>query len=71
MRWVVALLLAPVVACSTPAVPDPTSEKRARQEMALPEAMTGLDPTRWVSIYDPDRAWRGYTLAFYRRLPVC
>ena len=41
---------------------------------ATPPVVDGLeaeDPESWVRIYDPERAWGGYTLAFYkRRVPI-
>ncbi len=37
-----------------------------------PEASTGTpDPGQWVTVYEPERAWNGYTLAFYaHRIPI-
>lgn len=30
-----------------------------------------LTPTQWVRVYDPEKAWNGYTLAFFkRRIPI-
>ena len=44
---------------------------RAVQESPLPAELQGVDSVGWISIYDPERAWNGYTLGFYRhRTPI-
>ena len=64
-----ALIAAVALACSSgdapPGPESPPPEPRSAEELAT------LDATSWVKIYDPERAWNGYTIAFYRRrLPM-
>ena len=47
--------------------PEETArEARLRKRVVQLERQRGQTP-RWVSIYDPERAWNGYTLDFFER----
>ncbi|MCP4200857.1 MAG: hypothetical protein GY769_02855 [bacterium] len=61
-----ALISAGWLACSSPADRSPPADA-----VGAPEFLAGEDPANWVKIYDPARAWNGYTLALYgRRIPM-
>ena len=69
--WLAAAL-GSVVACGPASeAPAPvTASEQPPSVTATPE-LAGLEPRDWVSIYDPQRAWGGYTVAFYRaRIPI-
>ncbi len=50
--------------------PPPFSESLSPEPDAA-GAPAGLDSAHWVKIYDPEKAWNGFTLALYRRdIPI-
>jgi hypothetical protein len=56
------------VSCSPPSGQSDASDQAL---VSLPAFLAGTDPPSWVKIYDPRRAWNGYTLALYqRRIPM-
>jgi len=51
--------------------PAPTERTEARPSADGDLDLAALPTTDWLSMYDPDRAWAGYTLLFYeRRVPM-
>ena len=75
-RWgpmaLAAACLVVSAACGSDEQAAPTAvPARAVQELALLAELQGVDSGEWISIYDPQRAWNGYTLGFYRhRTPI-
>ena len=42
-----------------------------RESAPTPSSSSSVDTSKWVTIFDPDDAWSGYTLAFMQmRIPV-
>lgn len=61
VAWALVLALA-CARCGTPT-----------QQVSPPDIsfLGDVDPTRWVTTYDPERAWGSYTLMLYRnRIPI-
>ncbi len=66
-----ALLVAACPGPDPPVVEEAPAGTGVAAVAPLPEEMAGLDPPSWVKIYDPARAFNGFTLALYdRRLPI-
>lgn len=58
------------LSCSGPADLPPAADGAAGTEHSVPD-LAALDTASWVSIYDPARAWSGYTLGLYaQRIPM-
>ena len=52
-----------------PAEAQPTPDRTDQRAAEL--ATVKEEAPRWVSIYDPERAWSGYTLSFFKRtIPI-
>jgi hypothetical protein len=66
--------LAVGLACSQPAelpAPTPPAAETVARPRSAEAALSRFDSASWVTIYDPERAWNGYTLTFYkRRVPM-
>ena len=75
-RWspiavAVACVLATTACGSDEDTAPARTPARAVQELPLPAELQGVDSVGWISIYDPERAWNGYTLGLYRhRTPI-
>lgn len=60
------IALVPLNCAQTPEV-----ESVELTETAEPEAAPAIRESDWITVYDPQRAWNGYTLAFHsQRTPV-
>ncbi|MFQ5526329.1 MAG: arylsulfotransferase family protein [Thermoanaerobaculia bacterium] len=65
-----AVVLCVAIGGCGPAVQE-TDPAASRSTAEATVFLEGTDSTRWVTIYDPGRAWSGYTLALYgRRIPM-
>jgi hypothetical protein len=66
------LVLMPLLATLAGIACSPSQPSGAAAGSAvLPLQLDGVDTTAWVTLYDPERAWAGYTLDFYRnRIPI-
>ena len=61
----------PVIAEPAVIAEPPVADRMDRRDPASGLDVASLPTTDWVSLYDPERAWAGYTLVFYeRRVPM-
>lgn len=73
MRRIAAAAAAALIVCCSDPGPPPASPPPAEEETASSETadFSRLDPASWVAVYDPAKAWSGYTLGLYRgRVPI-
>lgn len=77
VSWALALALAPLLAMLAMGCGErgpeasPAAPARSTAPVAVSLGKSGAISPRWVTLYDPERAWNGYTLTLHEaRVPV-